>query len=216
MKRTSFILSLFMTLISCMSILSCIDLRDSDFKPDNEDSRLPAYSEKGYDIAGAIINNDAWRAKRKPFSEVMLVDISKTDTMVFEMYGEPIDGVGQGDYIDFYIYQTRVSINSFADLKKLEGKMISLSGDNNYAELKYSPKNEIPYYYKNGTGNLIFKSIREIENVTYNNTTSESLFHLHPVYISGTFELSFKDSLENQIKINKGRFDFKAYFKQKQ
>lgn len=198
-----------------MSILSCLDLRDSDFNPDNEDNRLPAYSEKGYDIAGALINNNAWRAERKPFSEVMLVDISKPDTMVFEMYGKLIGGVGQGDYIDFYIYQTRVDINSFADLKKLEGKMVSLNGENNYAELKYSPKNEIPFYNKNGTGNLIFKSIREIENVTYNNTTSESLFHLHPVYISGTFELSFKDSLENQIKINKGRFDFKAYFKQK-
>lgn len=216
MKRTSFILSLFMILILCVSILSCIDLRDSDFKPDNEDSRLPAYSEKGYDIAGAIINNDAWRSERKPFSEVMLVDISKTDTMVFEMYGELIDGVGQGDYIDFYIYQTRVIINSFADLKKLEGKMISLNGENNYAELKYSPKNKTAFYNKNGTGNLIFKSIREIENVTYNNTTSESLFHIYPVYISGTFELTFKDSFEKQIKINKGRFDFKANFKQKQ
>ena len=205
-----------MTLILCASTLSCIDLRDSDFNPDSEDSRLPAYSEKGNDIAGALINNDAWRAERKPFSDVMLVDFSKTDTMVFEMYGKLIDGVGQGDYINFYIYQTRVGINSFADLKKLEGKMISLNGANNYAELKYSPKNEIPYYNKNGTGNLIFKSIREIENVTYNKTTSESLFHLHPVYLSGTFELSFKDSLENQIKINKGRFDFKAYFKQKQ
>jgi len=135
--------------------------------------------------------------------------------MVFEMYGKLIDGVGQGDYIDFYIYQTRVDINSFADLKKLEGKMILLNGENDYAELKYSPMNEIPFYNKKGTGNLTFKSIREIENVTYNNTTNERLFHIHPVYISGTFELNFKDSLENQIKINKGRFDFKANFRQK-
>lgn len=199
-----------------MTIQSCMDLRNSDFYPDDEDSRLPAYSEKGYDIAGALINNDAWRAERRPFSELMLVDISKTDTMVFEMYGEMIDGIRKEDRVEFYIYQTGIDINSFTDLKKLEGKTISFDGENNYAGLKYTPMNKFPYYDMNGTGKLVFKSIREIKNRTYMNNSNVSLFHIHPVYLSGTFELSFKDSLGNQIKIDKGRFDFKAYFKQKQ
>jgi hypothetical protein len=210
MKPKNRILIFLLTAIISISIQSCVDLRDSDFYPDDEDSRLPRYSEKGYDIAGALLNDNAWRAERKPFSEIMLLDISKKDTAIFEMYGKLIDGEGQGDYVDFYIYQTGINIESFTDLKDLEGKTIVLDGNENYAVLEYTPKNENPNYYLNGIGTLIFKSVRETENVTYN-SSGENMFNSHPTYISGTFELNFTN-----FKVEKGRFDFKLYVKEKQ
>lgn len=199
---------LFFLITMLVAFNSCVDLRDSDFYPDVDDSRLPRYSEKGYDIAGALINGDAWRSQRRPFTEIMLFDISRVDTVIFEMYGEMIDGNRKGDYVSVYIYQTTKEINSYIDLKQLEDKEIILDGVKNYAELKYHPRSEDPFAYKSGKGKLIFKSIRDVKNITYIN--SEELFHSHPVYFSGIFELSFENQHENLNGLTKGRFDFKV------
>ena len=113
MKPKKRILFFLITALVGISIQSCIDLRDSDFFPDDEDSRLPKYSENGYDIAGALLNDDAWRAERKPFSEVMLLDISRNDAVIFELYGQMLDGIYSEDHVSFSIYQTGFNFESF-------------------------------------------------------------------------------------------------------
>jgi len=189
-----------------------VDLRDSDFHPDKEDSRLPRYTEKGYDVAGALIDGDAWRVERHPFTEIMLFDISKVDTVVFEMYGKMIDGNGKDDYVSIYIYQTNIEMSTYSDLKQLECNEIILDGVKNYAEIKYFPIREERFTYKSGTGKLNFKSIRDIKNVNYRDP--QNRFHSHPVHFSGIFELSFENQAGNLVEITKGRFDFKVDLKE--
>lgn len=208
MKPKNHVLLFLLIAIVGISTQSCVDLRDSDFNPDNEDSRLPEYTEKGYDIAGALLNGDAWRSERKPFSEIMQLDISKKDTFVFEMYGKLIDGEGQGDFVDFYIYQTELNIGTYTDLKSIEGKTIVLDGKDNYAELKYTPKNGDPIFYLDGTGTITFRTIWEKDNITFI-SSEENLFNSHPTYISGTFELNF-----TKFEVEKGRFDYEIYIKE--
>lgn len=195
----------FILLLACLSILSCDD------KPglDPDDSRLPAYSNKGYNIAAALINNVVWNAKNnsiwnKGYNYASTLDVFKTDSLIFKIGGISLDEKREITIIDISFHLSNLNIKTYSDLKALENKLFILDGQNNYAELN----NDNCYLYKKGVGSFLIKSVKEVTNVTSSGKDPEE-FYIHPIILSGTFELKFKNQ-EETLSVDKGRFDFVA------
>ena len=199
------------TIYSVIVVLVCLLMVSCDDDPglDPNDSRLPAYSNKGYNIAAALINNVVWNAEnRAPWNMgyvyASTLDVFKTDSLIFAISGIKKNEKNKRLIIDISFHLSNLNIKTYSDLKALENKLFILDGQKNYAELN----DDDCYLYKNGVGNFLIKSVKEVTNVTsYGKDPKE--FHIHPIIISGTFELKFKNPKET-LSVDKGRFDFVA------
>ncbi len=189
MKKLNFITKTIV--IFSLLLVSC----EGIFIPDPIDPRLPKYTEKGNNVAGALINNNIWKSiVKSSFMNVINQPIikiyHKKDSVTIKFIGNTNE---KKSYIEFHL--TELKISKFEDLLKLKGQKIQLDGIKNTA---YYLENNSQYTYNNkNTGQIYFKNVR-IDDKTNNF-----------LVISGTFGFSFNNTKGEKIKITFGRFDYR-------
>ena len=168
---------------------------NSIFIPDPIDPRLPKYTELGNNVAGALVNDEIWRAEVNLYWGLAGVHIANSasvsiwpekDSIVIYLPGQ------KGDInaiIEFHLKSAEV--NSFEDLVKLEGSKIELDGDVNYACLIQD-------------GNVVDKGIGQFYPTYIHKIGSSS-----KVIFAGTFGFYGTSSMGKEMQITYGRFDYK-------
>lgn len=175
-----------LTLVACKGV----------FILDPIEPRLPKYTENGYDVAGAFINNEIWssvvfygflKTSDKPY--IIVSAIKDSLTICFD--GE---NNYQNNIIEFHL--VGLNIRKFDDLTLLKNKKIQLDGVKNMGVFR---KNYLPYSPNSeGTGGIgqIY-----IKQVAFNDL-------LDNVILSGTFGFAINNSASGTTEVSYGRFDY--------
>lgn len=162
------------------------------------DPRLPIYSEKAHNVAGALINDQKWTNRlgetysSPEFDRPEIIIDTIQSIMSFNMYGvisdfnfRAIDTI----HISFEIQD--VKVKSFEMLPDLEGQIFHLS-DNAHRAWLFDQDSS--YQTDNTIGQLFFKRVDLLDAST--------------CVLSGTFGFDFIDSNGIKNTVYKGRFDF--------
>lgn len=187
--------SLLLLFISIL-VYSC----DPVYIPDPIDPRLPKYTEKGNDVAGAFINDTLWRSEfygsffgLGSGSDVPRIFYSPTfDSMVIRFEGET-EATYQYRSISFSLQG--YGIKSKSEMIKLDEKKITLDGIENAAWLEPLRDNNCT---SRGIGQLYLRSVKYDPSDDF-------------VTISGTFGFNYDDPACGKIAVTYGRFDFSIY-----
>lgn len=165
--------------------------------PDPVDPRLPIYSEKGYDAAGAFIDGHIWKSvfvsgwmiyRDNP----QIISYDNSDSLIISLEGSST----RFNYIVFNLSQVKVT--QFDDLLKLDNRLIRLDGSENYATCyKYRDYGSTEDEEGKGIGQIYFRHVAVMDSVH--------------IIVSGTFGFSFIDSEGKTIKVTSGRFDYDLY-----
>lgn len=180
------------------------------FTPDKTDPRLPAYTEKGNQVGGALLNNLAWRTTYKNLGTngtrqaFFLENYEAGDSLVIRLRGETLEGTPQGP-VEFAFVLRGVPVRRWSDVGKLDGRTFALDGARNYALLRddgrlFDPKT---HTYFGRTGELRLQRVREVTNLTIN----DGPVSYHPFILSGTFRFKLETSGKTSV-VENGRFDF--------
>ncbi len=174
----------------CFMVTAC----DNEPIPDPIDPRVPKYTEKGCDVAGALVNDGVWESV---VYVGMFSGSNNRPVITIDRQGESLSlefsGYTSGKYSSIIFHMTDLGISSFQDLILLDGRKIQLDGLENSGY--YTGGADLPIDMKRGVGQIYFK--RASKNPTYSE-----------IRVSGTFGFSYVDSNGNQIKVTSGRFDY--------
>ncbi|TKG91163.1 hypothetical protein EYV94_22420 [Puteibacter caeruleilacunae] len=185
MKEYSYIVRLILV-VSCFALVAC----EGIFIPDPIDPRIPKYTETGNDVAGALINDEIWESVRSfsfpNYTQVSTIHIwPEKDSLEVCFFGETNS---RSACIGFHL--TDLGIQSFNDLKKLEGEKVSLDGEEN-----------LGYYFEDGvggnqygTGQVYFKQVLPKED--------------SGIILSGTFGFTITNGAHKGMNVLYGRFDY--------
>lgn len=200
---------LYAIILFCISLLTGCD--KEVFEPEETDPRLPRYTEKGNNIAGALVNGVAWKSEyqmrnfygtRGPLS--IQVFKEKGDSLVLFFNGIFNEKIYQGQTANIiFVFdnatQAGLLTGNSIDFTQWQGKRIPLDGttyfayiDNYSDSLNCSPK---------GKGEIYFQRIQRKEYK--NGNTTEVHFIL-----SGTFEFTIENDCVRS-RVTQGRFDFR-------
>ncbi len=174
--------------IPLLVILGC----EGTFVNDPIDPRLPKYTENGYDVAGAFINDQIWRSVVEislftTINEPSFISTPGSDSLAVRFSGEIKQDATP---IDIAFYLNGINISTFNDLEKLNDKIITLDGSHNqggviYESLDYTNT-------KGGTGQIYFTKVEVTDSAS--------------ATVSGTFGFNINDSIE----VTYGRFDYRV------
>lgn len=193
--------------ILSLLLCGCYAEDENTFIVDPYDPRVPQYSEEGANTAGAYIDGEPWRCKKRTIYSGFSSSPYTTGTMRFYISpdssgtfiafqgGDILRGPnlsGQNCSIGFFLDQR--FINEKSDLQMLAGQRIDLDGVENFGQLVYDNGfNEIGGE-QTGSGLL---HIRRVANIG-------SHFE-----ISGTFGFAISNE-ETEITVFSGRFDYEV------
>jgi hypothetical protein len=194
-------------LVSLLFFLGC---REEKFIPDPSDPRLPIYSERGNMVAGALVNNLAWKTYYPlsfdfPVSQPLSFENHMLgDSLVIHLDGRLVDTIYHQAPIGFTFTIRNLNVANTTDLLKLKDKKFATDSRTITSKVEdvYRQLNPNKEVYKNGLGEIHFKAIKEITNITYSRPDGS---HYHPMIVAGTFYLDFDG---HALKIESGRFDF--------
>ncbi|WP_321317753.1 hypothetical protein [Labilibaculum sp.] len=170
----------------------------SEFVPDPIDPRLPKYTEKGNNAAGAYIGDEIWKSEvyisfpsygnsNRPYIKAW----QEQDSLMIVFSGST---KGTQAFVEFHL--KGLNISKFDDLIDLNGQKISLDENQNAG---YYIENYAPIIYDNkGIGQIYFRNVR------FNNDKSA-------IIISGTFGFSLSEYDQWPLKVSSGRFDYKIF-----
>jgi hypothetical protein len=196
MKLSTILISLFLLL----GMAGCLD---RTFIADPLDPRMPAYTEKGANTAGALIDNRIWIASslEGPGSNEIFGDekmffffSGASDSLFVAFQSGKLRMNNSTISVGFYI--PGPVIRDTEDLYDLEGRTISLDGQTHYGQLFYGGYRTIngPVGDHRGTGALHFRNIAQSEDSAR-------------VNVSGTFGFDIMiDSVLHTV--HSGRFDY--------
>lgn len=198
-KQMKFFFTLFFLLI----LASC---RKAAITPDTEYPDLPAYSEKGLNTGGTLINNKAWITYPPAFLStvrpVQLFSYSAGDSVVLLINGSYKDAtLPDQNPNTIFIVLKNIHISSDADLQQLNGKTYAVDGIINYGGVSDS------YGFNksgHGSGSIRFGKVSEISNVTVGDGTPGNPV-LHPYIVAGQFDMTM--SAPVSYSFTHGRFD---------
>ncbi len=185
MKRLYFKLLVIGTFIG---MVAC----DSVFVPDPIDPRIPKYTEKGNNVAGAYVNDCIWK------SEKTWVITGFTDAPSFTVWPASnsvvicFTGSVENSLASIEFHLKDLDIFDFEDLPKLNGQKITIDG---YRNVAYYNKGSYNSESNEGSGQLYMKNVQMNDSLT-------------AVIFSGTFGFTVADTLGNSTKISYGRFDY--------
>lgn len=176
--------------------------RKSKFVPDKQEPGLPAYTEKGNDVAGAYINGLVWRAEfqshgEMPATNPLIIRVPHPDSTVFYFDGKMMNGPNAGNYISVVFVFGGTSVSSLDDIVKLNNTQLEADGVKGYAYV--DSYLDIPYKRTKGTGYLDIKRVQVNQNTTILNGT----FNYHPIIVSGVFNFT----IPGGAQVTMGRFD---------
>jgi len=192
-------------LISAVLILVLLKVsgcREEKFVPDPNDPRLPKYTERGNEVAGALISDMAWKTNFKTFFDAppgyafYIYNYPNKDSLIVMILGTINDGKNKGMPIDIFIGIKGAGVKVYRELKNLKNKIFTIDGKTNYSTLEdramiLGGKTES---VKNGIGTFYFVNVQQPKNDDR-------------YIISGTFDFHFQ-TLSGQVDVQKGRFDF--------
>jgi len=181
------------------------------FIPDPADPRLPKYTESGNEVAGALINNIAWKSEffvgfdNPSIDPCYLTNYLRGDSATIEFVGEYNQGPSKGSPISFLVSLSNFQIPAINDLTQLSGQTFTIDGAKNAVRIVDYLKaiNSIKKVFKGGSGELTIKKIKPISNVTIVGNNGAASYH--PMIMAGTFKFNFN---ADTVKIDSGRFDF--------
>lgn len=152
------------------------------------DPRIPKYTESGYNVAGAFINQNVWKSVTYwNKSNVWITSLKNSDSLIIRF-----DGQQNNSPLTISFYLKGYTVSKFQELVNLNDTKILLDGEDKAGVLEtssvmvsYSPK------AIKGKGQLYFKHVQvDITNKT--------------AVISGTFGFTTNDLTE----VSYGRFDY--------
>ncbi|MBS1681346.1 MAG: hypothetical protein JST48_06520 [Bacteroidetes bacterium] len=186
--------------IFCLSLL-LINSCSYVWVPDPIDPRLPKYTEKGYNTAGALINGKLWKSTVEYFLIGGAIDVPQVlffpnqDSLVVNFYGK-MDSLSNSTVtVSFLLKNTQV--NGWEDMIQLKGEKFTIDGTANKAWV-------IPGYSfytvpcpSSATGQLYIKYFK-VDSTAGN----------HGIIMSGTFSLTQNDATCGSYQVTYGRFDY--------
>ena len=195
--------------ILVFAILLLNSCRQEIFVPDNTDPRLPAYTEKGNQVGGALVNNIAW--KTNFFTTIDMgwnrsfyfTNYTNSDSITLDLDGSFTEGQYKDIFLDFTFVLRNISLNKFEDIEMLNGQTFTLDGIENYVIIRDFEgilKDNVHFYY-GGKGQLEFKTVKKV-NYTWPRGNGERYY---PLIVAGTFAFKFE---KDSINVESGRFDF--------
>lgn len=205
MKKVISILGVFLLLTACSK---------SKTEPDGQDSLLPEYSEEGRNVAGALVNDTAWRAQMlfctgcgntAPFD---IITSTSGDSTVFLFAGEYtpnsvnyVDTSADNLSMDFRFMVKGLKMEKQEDLLKLNNQTFLLNGVDSYVSL--AGANHIPR--GKGTGTFIVKNV-SLDNSFVAGDGSPGNPIRYRYIVSGYF--NFTVTVNNKVySIQEGRYD---------
>ncbi len=208
-------------ILLCILLIGCS--KSSIFVSDKDNNLLPEYSESGRNIAGALLNDTAWR------SDVYISSLSGTYLSGFWIISNlPGDSTtiifnGKHSYnsvlfidtlssipVNFFIVIKGLKIESQDSLLKLNGRTFNLDGINNYVTLTYSYDNFRFQKAGNSSGSITFNKVQKDESITFGNGTPDNP-RIYRFILSGHFD--FTINRLNNYNIKEGRFDMVTQWK---
>lgn len=167
---------------------------------------LPAYTEKGLNTGGAMINNKAWLTSSLAFLStvrpVQLYSYPGGDSVVLLINGSYKDAtISLLQPSTIFIVLKNIHISSDGELAVLQGITFQLDGITNYGGISEA-------YGLNKTGrakgSIRFGKVSEISNVTIGDGSPGNPI-LHPYIAAGHFDLQIDNPVT--YTISNGRFD---------
>ena len=197
---------------ACILVLGC---RKSIFAPDPNNNLLPEYSESGRNIAGALINDSAWRCVMHScfscvFWRFYITSSLTGDSTVFSFHGSytpnSIQYIDTANNLPFDIYFVvrGLRIENQDSLFKLNGKSFQLDGNNNYCSI-LKDYSVIPSQYK-GAGNFTITKVKEDKTAIFEGPGAQKNYRF---ILSGHFNSQV--TADRMYTINDGRFDMEVY-----
>ena len=205
MKKILWVLSVYLFVTACSK---------SHSSPDEGDELLPPYTEEGRNVAGALVNDTAWRAQMlfctgcgntAPFD---IITSTGGDSTVFLFAGEYtpnsvnyIDTSADNLSMDFRFTVKGLKMDKQEDLLKLDNQTFLLNGVNSYVSL--AGTNHIPR--GKGTGTFIVKHV-SLDNSFVAGDGSPGNPIRYRYIVSGYF--SFTVTINNKVyTVQEGRYD---------
>lgn len=204
MKKFYAILIIFV----CFTFTAC---KKSVFVPDPDNGLLPAYSETGTNIAGALLNDTAWRCQQHPCFTCVLwrffVSSSISgDSTVFVFAGkytptsvQYVDSYYRNVSTYFYFVVKGLRIENQDSLMKLNNKTFRLDLANGYCGISFDP-----FRMDNrGRGTLEIDKVQK-KSWEFGSGTPDNP-KAYGFNLSGHF--NFTTTLDRDYKVTDGRFD---------
>ena len=198
-------------LIYLLAVLA-VACRKEEFVTDPDDARLPAYTEKGNMVGGALINGIAWKTdficKTLGCYEAFYFTYYPTgDSVTLDLKGIFTEGPNINREFDFLLVFKGIQIRNVDDLKALEGRTFILDGQDSYAVINdYTDyERDVTPTYTGGIGSFSINIVKAVTRITYFRGPREDRQPYHPVIIAGTFNFEFPSA---ELKVESGRYDF--------
>lgn len=184
-KRALAILPLTMLWVACENI----------WVPDPIDPRLPKYTEKGYQSAGAFINGSLWKSEvkggfLKSYSHTPEIEcFPEQDSLVITFSGDEIASGRSNVKIRFQLHVSQ-EISEAKDMVKINGTKFTIDGTVNKATIS-----KYPDYIctASGEGQLYLKYIGKANGRSI---------------MAGTFGFTLNDPSCGSLSVTYGRFDY--------
>jgi hypothetical protein len=193
-------------LLPLLTVVVFASCRKSPVTADPQYPDLPAYSEKGLNVGGILINDKPWLThKLAAFSTVrplQLLSYPNGDSIVILLNGEYKDrSLNLITPRTIFIVLKNIRIITDNDLTLLNSKTYSLDGISNYGGFS-----DDYGYNKIGkaTGTIRFGKVSEISNITFGDGSPGNPSK-HPYIVAGQLEMNL--STTTNYTLTKGRFD---------
>ena len=167
--------------------------------PDPIDPRLPKYTEKGYNVAGAFVNQKVWESVLtygfvRNNGEPYVLAFNSQDSIII-----CFDGQLETQDVAVKFHLKGLHIQKFSDLINLNDTKIQLDGTRNAGTLgKYTSPWDSVGMESHGAGQLYIKKV----------VLDDSL---KSVIFSGTFGFNLNNPITGISEVSYGRFDYRLY-----
>lgn len=187
-----------------------------NYVPSDENDALPAKTSNGNNLAGALVNGNAWRSNMEDggfnhrFRDLMEIQTRIIDTVRFleiTFYGEINEGFHERKQLDFIFRLPDSTINTKREIKPWEGDTLRFERDTSsyvWGDAHTSVQTPHEDLFKlrdnscvGGEGWIHFD---KIETINSDKDTPDLL-------VVGTFELTMNNDCA-KMRVRKGRFDF--------
>jgi hypothetical protein len=219
--KTRFMKYFIYAILFCILLIGCS--KSSVFVADKDNDLLPEYSESGRNIAGALLNDTAWR------SNVDVSSLSGTYMngfwIISNLPGDSTTIIFNGKYsynsipfidtlppipLTFFIVIKGLKIENQDSLMKLNDRTFNLDGINNYVTLAYSNTSFSFQKAGNSSGSITFNKVQKDKSITFGSGTPDNPT-IYRFILSGHFDFTINGL--NNYNIKEGRFDMATLWK---
>lgn len=187
--------------------LLALECEEEDFTPDPDNRDLPAYTEKGANIWGAIVDDVVYRSSidcnfygcnsGMYMETIYYQDTSIQSVSLISFTGYKAGFENKLIQINFYLGNT--IIPPYGYYEEFQGARFDLSDSLTFAEINdYLPSSDSSYCTISKKGYLQFNRFEELESTN----------QYRSLLAAGIFEFYIENDSCTDVRVEKGRFDF--------